>query len=248
MATGSFYYPTPPSGVSNQVNGPWNLACEVAVTGAGGNLLGVRFWKIAADTGVHTATVYRTSDQAVLGQQAFVGESASGWQSLTLTTPIALPAGTYRVAVNHTTVNYGGITPGIAAASGSYALSSTGWALSGAGTGYPTSAFSWGFLVDLIVDGLPLTEARASQIAAEGWVTAATPAARVSQTAAEAWVSRLATAKDAVVVSQAAAEAWTTLATTALSKLVVSQVLAEVWTPSVPAPSYRLRGLSSQAP
>jgi hypothetical protein len=230
MATGSFYYPDPQT-VTAQTNGPFNLACEVTVSAPGGNLVGVRFWKIAADTGTHTATVYRTSDQALLGSQAFTGESASGWQSMTFSAPVALAAGTYRVCVNHTTVNYCSVpNTGMARASAPYAVAAGAFGLAGAGTGYPVTAYgSFNFLVDPVVDGLAESQGRTTQVLAEVWTPGPAPRTVVTQAVLEAWINRLPVTSTAEIVSQALVEAWATNMRHPATQLVVSQALTEVW-------------------
>jgi hypothetical protein len=58
---------------------------------------GLRFYKAAANTGTHVGTLW-TSDGQVLGQATFSGETASGWQSLTFSTPVPIAADTTYVA------------------------------------------------------------------------------------------------------------------------------------------------------
>src|SRR5262245_31936632 len=142
MADGSFFQPGAPPNPSSQVNGPFNLGCDFYTTVAGNTLKGVYFNKLSTDTGTHTATIYRTDTQAQVGQQAFSGETASGWQSLTLSTPIALTANlVYRVCVSHNTANYQAYTSFVGktiGSGGAYVMTQIGYAIAGTGTGYPT--------------------------------------------------------------------------------------------------------------
>ncbi|GAA1995068.1 DUF4082 domain-containing protein [Catenulispora subtropica] len=65
-----------------------------------GNVTGVRFYKSAANTGTHTGTLWSTTGQQ-LATGTFTGESASGWQTLTFATPVAITAGTQYVVSYH---------------------------------------------------------------------------------------------------------------------------------------------------
>jgi hypothetical protein len=62
-----------------------------------GSVTGVRFYKAAANTGTHVGALWSATGQ-LLGQGTFSGESASGWQTLTFATPVAVTAGTTYVA------------------------------------------------------------------------------------------------------------------------------------------------------
>lgn len=58
-----------------------------------GKVSGVRFYKSAADTGSHTINLWSSSGTN-LASAAVTGESASGWQQATFTTPVDVVAGT----------------------------------------------------------------------------------------------------------------------------------------------------------
>jgi hypothetical protein len=62
-----------------------------------GSVTGVRFYKAAANTGIHVGALWSAAG-AQLAQGTFSGESASGWQTLTFATPVAVTAGTTYVA------------------------------------------------------------------------------------------------------------------------------------------------------
>ena len=70
-----------------------------------GQATGVRFYKTATNTGVHTGTVW-TSSGSLLGRATFAGETATGWQTATFTTPITLTAGRSYVVSYHTNVGH----------------------------------------------------------------------------------------------------------------------------------------------
>jgi hypothetical protein len=62
-----------------------------------GYITGVRFYKATANTGSHTGSLWSASG-SLLATGTFTGESASGWQTLTFATPVAVTAGTSYVA------------------------------------------------------------------------------------------------------------------------------------------------------
>ena len=52
----------------------------------------IRFYKLAESNGTHTAHVWAASGSLV-ASQAFTGETASGWQEVTLSSPVAIASG-----------------------------------------------------------------------------------------------------------------------------------------------------------
>ncbi|WP_207208664.1 DUF4082 domain-containing protein [Nocardioides oleivorans] len=63
-----------------------------------GTVTGVKFYKGAGNTGTHTGSVWDASGNR-LGQVTFTGETATGWQTATFATPVAVTAGsTYVVS------------------------------------------------------------------------------------------------------------------------------------------------------
>lgn len=81
-------------------NTPINVGMAFFVSSAA-NLVGIRFYKSASDPLTsHTVSLWDVSTHANLAQQASSGETASGWQEVTLTTPVALtPNKAYRVSL-----------------------------------------------------------------------------------------------------------------------------------------------------
>jgi hypothetical protein len=105
----------PPSGASNAVR-PQSSIFEFGTPGTvdandgsavnlgvkftsdtGGTVTAIRFYKAAANTGTHVGSLW-SSTGTLLAQVTFTGESASGWQRATLSTPVAITAGTTYVA------------------------------------------------------------------------------------------------------------------------------------------------------
>jgi WD40 repeat protein len=62
-----------------------------------GSITGIRFYKGAGNTGVHTGNLWSASGTK-LATATFANETASGWQQVTLTTPVAVTPGTVYVA------------------------------------------------------------------------------------------------------------------------------------------------------
>jgi hypothetical protein len=75
-------------------------AVEVGVrfmANTNGFITGIRFYKGAANTGTHTGSLWSSSGQ-LLATGTFTNETASGWQTMTFATPVAVTAGTTYVA------------------------------------------------------------------------------------------------------------------------------------------------------
>jgi hypothetical protein len=65
-----------------------------------GTISGIRFYKDVNDTGTHVGSLW-TSSGTLLASGTFTNETASGWQTLTFTTPVAITAGTNYIAGYH---------------------------------------------------------------------------------------------------------------------------------------------------
>ena len=70
-----------------------------------GIITGLKFYKSAANTGTHTASLWTASGQ-LLATATFTGETASGWQQVNFANPVAIVAGTTYVASYHTTAGH----------------------------------------------------------------------------------------------------------------------------------------------
>ena len=62
-----------------------------------GTVTGIRFYKAATNTGTHVGSLW-TSTGTLLASGTFTNETASGWQTLTFSSPVAISAGTDYVA------------------------------------------------------------------------------------------------------------------------------------------------------
>jgi len=70
-----------------------------------GFISGLRFYKASANTGTHIGSLW-SNGGALLAQGTFSGETASGWQTLTFGSPVAISANTTYVASYHTDVGH----------------------------------------------------------------------------------------------------------------------------------------------
>ncbi|MBS2966093.1 DUF4082 domain-containing protein [Actinocrinis puniceicyclus] len=70
-----------------------------------GYVTGVSFFKGVKNTGTHTGSLWTTSG-ALLATGTFTNESASGWQTLTFATPVAINANTPYIASYHAPIGY----------------------------------------------------------------------------------------------------------------------------------------------
>ncbi|MCM4084863.1 DUF4082 domain-containing protein [Paractinoplanes hotanensis] len=96
-----------------------NSAVELGVrfrTSTAGFITGLRFYKGSGNTGTHTGGLW-TNTGARLSTVTFTGESATGWQTATLPSPVAVTANTTYVASYHTDTGfYSATANGLAAA------------------------------------------------------------------------------------------------------------------------------------
>lgn len=137
------------------VDDPDAVELGVVVTpSVDGDVTRIRFYKGAGNTGTHVGSVW-TLDGQLLGRVTFTGESAGGWQSAALATPVRLRAGTsyvvsYLAPRGHYSVTSGGLRSG--AVSGPLTASSeqNGRYLYGASGGFPTRSWNaTNYFVDL---------------------------------------------------------------------------------------------------
>ena len=70
-----------------------------------GNVTGLRFYKGSQNTGLHVGSLW-TSGGTLLARATFTNETASGWQEVTFSTPVAISASTTYVASYHTSAGY----------------------------------------------------------------------------------------------------------------------------------------------
>lgn len=110
----SFYTSNQPAPVISSI---WNPSTVPAVSDSGdgqsvelglkftadsdGVITGAKFYKSAANTGTHTASLWTSSGQR-LATATFTNETSSGWQQVSFASPVAITAGTSYVISYHT--------------------------------------------------------------------------------------------------------------------------------------------------
>lgn len=82
-----------------------------------GYITGIRFYKSSQNTGTHIGTLW-SSNGTQLARATFTNETASGWQQVNFSTPVAITANTTYVASYHTNVGRYSIDNGYFANSG----------------------------------------------------------------------------------------------------------------------------------
>jgi hypothetical protein len=65
-----------------------------------GKITGIRFYKATANTGTHVGSLWNSAGTK-LAAATFSGETASGWQQVSFSTPVAITANTVYVASYH---------------------------------------------------------------------------------------------------------------------------------------------------
>jgi hypothetical protein len=89
-------YPVTVAGAGGQT---WEQSIQFS-SGIPGNITHIRFYKASGETGIHSGRIW-SDNNTLLRDQQFLSETASGWQELTLSTPLTITAGTkYRVSYN----------------------------------------------------------------------------------------------------------------------------------------------------
>jgi hypothetical protein len=129
----------------------------------GGTITGVRFYKAAANTGTHVGSLWSAAGQR-LAFATFAGETGSGWQTVTFSSPVTITANTTYVASYHAPNGHYSVTGGglsSATVNGplqalSNATSANGvYAYGVAGT-FPTNSFNAGnYWVDVLYAAAP---------------------------------------------------------------------------------------------
>jgi hypothetical protein len=85
------------------VDGGPDSAVELGVkfrSAVAGSITGIRFYKATANTGTHVGNLW-TSTGTLLATATFAGETASGWQQVLFSTPVAVTSNTLYVASYH---------------------------------------------------------------------------------------------------------------------------------------------------
>src|SRR5262245_18644822 len=128
-----------------------------------GTISGIRFYKFSNNTGTHIASLWSATGTK-LATVTFSGETASGWQQMNFTTPVAINANTTYVASYHATGGHyavnsqyfagGGVTNGPLTALADGFDGGNGLYRYGTGSSVPNSTFtSANYWVDAVFNG-----------------------------------------------------------------------------------------------
>ncbi|MFC7724026.1 DUF4082 domain-containing protein [Nocardioides sp. GCM10028917] len=164
-----------------------------------GFVTALRFYKGAGNTGTHTGSLWSGTGTR-LAQVTYTGETAAGWQTATLSTPVAVQAGQRYVASYYAPVGHYSYTSNFFAAPWTAGdltapAAANGRYLYAAGGGFPT--YSWGaanYFVDVVFQRTPPSITVESQTPAPGatGVTVSTQASiRLSAPLATGWTMSL---------------------------------------------------------
>ncbi len=136
----------------------WNDTADVQVgtrfmTSVPGTVTAIRFYKGPTNTGAHTVELWGPTQQ-LLGQAMSTSESASGWQTVTLPTPVTLtPGQVYTASYQSVGGQYAVTAGGLSAVRtvGPLSTVATGGAyVYGDGSAYPAGSSSAWYGVDLV--------------------------------------------------------------------------------------------------
>jgi hypothetical protein len=124
-----------------------------------GYIAGVRFYKEPDNTGAHTGSLWSSSG-TLLASGTFSNETASGWQELDFSAPVAVTAGTTYVASYFSSTGYPAFTAqGLASAVTNgplTALAGGGVYVYGASNTFPTNTFNnTNYWVDVVYSQTP---------------------------------------------------------------------------------------------
>jgi fibronectin type 3 domain-containing protein len=98
----------PATTVPGLADGGADSSVEVGVkfrTDSNGYVKGIRFYKASTNTGTHTANLW-SNGGTLLATAAFTGETASGWQQVLFSSPVAITANTVYVASYHNSIGH----------------------------------------------------------------------------------------------------------------------------------------------
>ncbi len=130
-----------------------------------GTVTGVRFYKASTNTGTHVGSLW-SAGGTLLASATFTGESASGWQQVNFSTPVAIAANTTYVAAylapkGHYSATSAGLASGVSSpplAAVSNGVSADGVYAYSASSTFPNNSFNaTNYWVDVNFEPVPLT-------------------------------------------------------------------------------------------
>jgi len=153
----------PSTAVPSQIDAGADSAVELGLTfraNSSGYIIGVRFYKSSLNSGTHVGNLWSNSG-GLLASATFTNETASGWQQVNFSKPVAITANANYVASYHTNAAHLSVNPSYFATSGvsNSPLSApangngsgNGVYLYGSGSGFPTYTYnSSNYWVDMV--------------------------------------------------------------------------------------------------
>ena len=172
-----------------------------------GTVTAIRFYKDPLNTGAHVGTLW-SSTGTLLGQVTFGSETASGWQTATLPTPVSIAANTWYVVSYHTSAGFyngednyfstSGVTSGPLQAAQDGDGGANGLYRYGASSVFPNSTYqSENYWVDVV-----FTNSGGSSDTTAPAVAITSPTSATTTTASATPFALGGTASDAVGVTQ----------------------------------------------
>jgi hypothetical protein len=134
------------------VNDSGNVELGVKFTAdVDGQVTGVRFYKGPDNTGTHHGTLW-SAGGALLATATFTGESSTGWQTVTFSSPVSITAGTtyvasYRAPEGHYSADSDGLSRAVDAPP---LHTLAGGAVYTYGSGFPSNSSNANYWVDVI--------------------------------------------------------------------------------------------------
>ncbi len=173
-ATQSLFGAQVPAVPSADESSPVELGAAF-VPSKNGRVTGIRFFKGTGNNGVHKGSLWSSTGTKLAGV-TFVGETASGWQTATLSSPVDVTAGTTYVVSYLAPQGHYSYTPGffnepLVSGDLTAPAGNNGRYLYGAAGGFPTN--SWGstnYFVDIVFEKGPGTIAVSGRTPADGAV------------------------------------------------------------------------------
>ncbi len=119
------------------------------VSSTAGSVVGIRFYKGSANTGTHTVMLW-DSTGTLLAQAQSTGETASGWQTVTFASPVAITPGDVYTASYYTTSGMYSVSVNLLASPVTNGPLSTAGGAYVYGTSFPGNSVSHWYGVDLV--------------------------------------------------------------------------------------------------
>jgi len=88
---------TTPTGADETSSTPYELGVKFKAN-ADGYIKGIRFYKGSNNTGIHVGRLWTSTGSSLLASATFTNETATGWQQVLFSTPVAVTANTIYVA------------------------------------------------------------------------------------------------------------------------------------------------------